>query len=81
MSRRGPAKSGAASGWNIAGTEGGASSMPSACAALCSAASASVLDLRGARRPGGAVVDDDEEAAEVGGGSGAAGEGGGGLAE
>jgi hypothetical protein len=55
--------------------------MPSACAAFCSAASASVLDLRGARRPGGAVVDEEVDAAEVGGGCAAVGEGGGALAE
>jgi hypothetical protein len=65
----------------MVGTGGGASSMPSACAALCNAASASVFDLRGARRPGWAVVDEEEDAAEAGGGSAAAGEGGGGLAE
>ena len=81
ISRRGPARSGAASRWNKVGTDGGASSIPSACAALCSAASASVLDLRGARRPGCAAVDEEEDAAEVGGGCAAAGEGGGGLAE
>lgn len=55
--------------------------MPSACAALCSAASASVLDLRGARRPGGTAADEEVDAAEAGGGSAAAGEEGGGLTE
>jgi hypothetical protein len=79
MSRHGPARSGAASGWNKVGTDGGASS--SACAAFWSAASASVLDLRGARRPGGAVVDEEEDAADVGGGRGAAEGRGVGLAE
>ena len=79
MSRRGPARSGAASGWNKVGTDGGASS--SACAALWSAASASVFDLRGARRPGGAVVAEEEDTADVGGGRAVAGERGVGLAE
>jgi hypothetical protein len=55
--------------------------MPSACVALCSAASAAALDLRGAQRPGGATVDEKEDAAEVDGGNAAAGEGGGGLAK
>jgi hypothetical protein len=54
--------------------------VPSACAAFCNAASASVLDLRGARRPAGAEVDE-EDAVGVGGGSAAAGEKGGGLEE
>lgn len=68
MSRRGAAGSGAASGWNKVGAGGCTSSAPSACAALCSAASASVFDLRGARRPDGAAVDAEEGAAGVGGG-------------
>lgn len=79
MSRHGPARSGAASGWNKVGTDGGASS--SACAAFWRAASASVLDLRGARRPREAVVDEEEDAADVGGGNAAVEERGVGLAE
>ena len=71
-SRRGEAGSGAASGWNKVGAGGGASSAPSECTACCSAASASVFDLRGARRPEDAAVDDDDEAVGAGGGGGTA---------
>ncbi len=55
--------------------------MPSACAALWSAASASVFDLRGARRPGGPVVDEEEDTAEEEGGCAAVEERGVGLEE
>jgi hypothetical protein len=75
MSRRGEAGSGAASGWNKVGAGGGASSAPSECTACCRAARASVLDLRGARRPEDVVVEDDE-AVGAGGGGGAEGKGG-----
>jgi len=68
---------GAASEWNKAGPVGGASSAPSECATLCSAASASVLDLRGALRPACVVVEEEEDATEVGGAAVAAGEKGG----
>ena len=77
MSRRGAAGRGAASEWNKVGPGAEASSAPSACATLCSAASASVLDLRGALRPAGAVVEEEEDAAEIGGAAVAAGEKGG----
>lgn len=66
MSRRGAAGSGAASGWNKVSAGGCTSSAPSACAALCNAASASVFDLRGARRPDGVTVDAEEGVAGVG---------------